>query len=91
MELAPALVVLALVVLAWKLSAFLLGVLSWVALGFVALSLAVGVSVPAAAIVGTVGLWLASQGVSRVRNGSWRSGLLRGLCGLVSAGRAAAS
>lgn len=74
---AALLVCIALAGVAWRAAAFVTAALAWFMLGAVALSLMVGVAVPGTVVVGTVGLWLASQAVTRLRHGYWRSGALR--------------
>lgn len=73
-----------------RISAFLLGLVSWILLGFLALGLLVGVPVHGGVTVLTVLAWLASQLVSRLRTGGWRSATLRGVSRAVDAVRASA-
>lgn len=74
-----ALVALVAVAVAWRCAAFLLGAFSWFLLITIVASLTVGVPVPGPAVVIAIALWVASQGVSRLRRGVWRSRALRGL------------
>lgn len=78
MTLALVLVGVAILAIGWRLAAFVLGALGWAVLALIGLSLLAGVPVPLGAVVGAVGLWFASQVVSRTRHGAWRSRLLRG-------------
>lgn len=81
MELLAFLIGLVALAVAWRLAAFILGVLAWVMVAFVALSLATGTPVPSTFIGAVVAMWLASQAVSRVRKGQWRSAGLRAVVG----------
>lgn len=57
--------------------AAVLAVAAWVGVALVALSVLVGEPVPTGAIVGTLGLWIGSQLISRGKTGAWRSRVLR--------------
>lgn len=72
MEAAPLLVFVALGAVAWRCAAFVLGLLAWLALVPIALSVLVGVPVPRGAVVLTVLLYAGSHLASRIRKGRWR-------------------
>lgn len=84
-----ALLALAAAAVLWRFASFLLGAFSWFVLFTIVASIAVGVPVPGPAVVIAIALWVASQGVSRLRRGAWRSRTLRGLFAGVSALHAA--
>lgn len=73
-----------------RLAALLFAIPAWFLVIVSALSLLVGVPVPAGVVVLTVALWLASQTCSRIRWGEWRSASLRGLSRVLGAYRATA-
>lgn len=74
------LVLVALAGLTWRLLPFLSGAAAWLLVAVMALSLLVGVPVPAGAVVLTTALWLTSQLASRYgRRGDYRSTVLRRL------------
>lgn len=57
--------------------AVILGVLAGVGVILMVLSVLVSEPVPTGAVVGTLGLWLGSQLISRAKHGAWRSRILR--------------
>jgi hypothetical protein len=85
MTLALILVVVVALAIARRAAGLILGAVAWTGLVLITLSVIVGVAVPGSVLAVTVAVWFASQVATRLSRGYWRSPVMRGLAGYLSA------